>query len=365
MSAIYRVGIIGHTGRGNYGHGLDVVWKGIPRVEVAAVADEHETGRAAARERTGAKTAYADYREMLATEKLNVVAVCPRWIDQHHAMLLACAEHGCHVYMEKPFCRTLEEADEIVRAFEMRHLKLAIAHTNRYTPQLAIARKLIAAGEIGTLLELRARGKEDVRGGGEDLWVLGTHMLDLMRAVAGDPTSCFARLAEGGQPVGREHVREGNEGLGPLAGDAVHAMYAFPEGVYGHFASRRHEAGSPTRFGLRVYGSKGVLEFQSGYLKTAWILKDSSWSPAQSGSRWVPISSNGVGRPETQSDATGGNAAAVKDLLEAIENDRQPKSSLYDARAATEMIAAVFESHRQGGPVSLPLATRQNPLTLL
>ncbi|MBW3539226.1 MAG: Gfo/Idh/MocA family oxidoreductase [Planctomycetes bacterium] len=365
MARTYRVGIIGRTGKGDYGHGLDVVWKEFPNVEVAAVADEHEAGRAAAVKRTGARTGYADYRKMLESEKLDIVAVCPRWIDQHHAMLMACAEHGCHVYMEKPFCRTLAEADDVVRAFDMRHLKLAIAHTNRYTPQLAIARELIAAGEIGDLLELRARGKEDRRGGGEDLWVLGTHMLDLMRAVAGDVESCFAVVTAGGKRIGPGDVREGAEGIGPLAGDGVNAAYAFQSGPLGFFASHRNQAGQPSRFGLRVCGSKGLIEFQSGYLRPAYLLKDPSWSPGRSGAKWQTISSNGVDKPETRNEPHGGNAAAVKDLLEAIESDRPTKSNAHDARAATEMIVAVFESHLQGRPVRFPLENRSNPLTRL
>ena len=43
----------------------------------------------------------------------------------------------------------------------------------------------------------------------------------------------------------------------------------------------------------------------------------------------------------------------------------QPNGSIYDARAAVEMIVAVFESHRLGGPAELPLKNRQNPLTML
>jgi hypothetical protein len=53
------------------------------------------------------------------------------------------------------------------------------------------------------------------------------------------------------------------------------------------------------------------------------------------------------------------------DLFDAIENDRQPKCSVYDARSAIEMIVGVFESHRQGRPVSFPLENRKNPLTML
>ena len=44
----YKVAVIGRTGRGNYGHGLDVVWKDIDGVQIVAVADEDEKGRAAA-----------------------------------------------------------------------------------------------------------------------------------------------------------------------------------------------------------------------------------------------------------------------------------------------------------------------------
>jgi predicted dehydrogenase len=363
----YRVGIIGRTGQGNYGHGLDTVWADVPRTEVVAVADEHEGGRAAVAKKTGAKAAYADYRRMLAKERPDIVAIGPRWIDQHHAMATACAEHGCHVYMEKPFVRTLEEADDVVRAFEMRHLKLAIAHQTRYCPVLDTAIKLVADGAIGDLLEIRGRGKEDARGGGEDLWVLGSHVMDMMRAFCGDAAICYATVTVEGRPITRSDAYDGNEGIGPLAGDTVNATYAFSGRVTGYFASHRRKEGRPTRFGVQIFGSKGVLEFYMGYLTTAYVLKDSSWSPGRSGAKWQPISSAGVGRPEPRDDAglPGGNVAAVLDLLDAIENDRQPKCGMYDARATVEMIAAVFESQRVGGPVALPLENRRSPLTML
>lgn len=363
----FRVGIIGHTGRGNYGHGVEQVWKKIPETEVIAVADPHPGGRAKAVKETGAKSGYADYREMLDKEKFDIVAVCPRWIDQHHAMLMAAAEHGCHIYMEKPFTQTLEQADEVVNALDMRHLKLGIAHIAHYTPQLAHVKKLIADGAIGEVLELRARGKEDRRGGGEDLWVLGSHMLDLMRAVAGDVEWCFARVTANGEPITAKDVVDGAEGLGPLAGDGIDAMYGFENGIRGHFASHRNMAGKPSRFGLMIYGSQGVIELPSGFLETAWLLKDSHWASGPTKSEWQPISSNGLNQPETRTDRgyTGGHPAAVNDLIEAIQTDRQPVCSAKDARAATEMILAVWESQRQNAPVKLPLENRQHPLALL
>ena len=92
-----RVGIIGATGKGDYGHGVDVAFTKLPNVEIVSLADEHEGGREAARKRSNPKRTYSDYREMLAKEELDVVAICPRWIDQHHDMILAAAQAGCHI----------------------------------------------------------------------------------------------------------------------------------------------------------------------------------------------------------------------------------------------------------------------------
>lgn len=368
MADQYRVGIIGHTGRGNYGHAIDTVWGHVERARVIAVADPHEMGRAAARERVKAERTYADYREMLAAEKLDIVAVAPRWLNEHHDMVVAAAEAGCHIFMEKPFCRDLTEADEMVRACEMRHVKLAIAHQTRWTPTLDVAVKEIKNGIIGEILELRGRGKEDARGGGEDLWVLGSHIMDLMRVFAGDPTTCTAVVYENGEPITAKNVKEGNEGIGPLAGDHVQATYTFPNGVTGFFASKRRKGGDPSRFGLQVFGTEGVLEFLTGHIGRCHVLRDPSWSPGRSGRNWENISSNGVGELETlpNTGLEGGDLLAVNDLIDCIENpDRQPRCSMYDARWTVEMIAGVFDSHRLGEAVQLPLKNRKNPLTML
>ena len=69
----HRVAVIGRTGRGDYGHGLDVVWRDVPDVDVVAVADDNEAGRAAAAKRLKARAAYAAYRVMLQKERPQVV----------------------------------------------------------------------------------------------------------------------------------------------------------------------------------------------------------------------------------------------------------------------------------------------------
>ena len=370
--AKYRVAVIGHTGRGNFGHGIDRVWLDVPECEIVAVADADEQGRMAAVKRLshGGSTpqAFAEYDQMLTKTKPDIVAVCPRHLDQHHAMILAALESGAHVYAEKPFCRTPAEADELVSACEKQKRKLAIAHQTRWSPKLHVVRQMIEDGAIGDIVELRGRGKEDRRGGGEDLWVLGSHVLNLMQYFGGDPTACSARVLWQGKPVTKDDVFDGPEGIGPLAGDNVAAMYELPDGVMGYFNSVRNAGpGGTSRFGLRIYGTKGCIDVLTGHLPPMHYLPDPLWAPGRSSKEWLPISSAGPAKEEPMQDRGlhGGNVLAVKDLIAAIEEDRQPECNVYEARWTVEMIAGVFESHRQGRPVKLPLENRDNPLTKL
>ncbi len=367
--AKYRIGVIGHTGKGNYGHGMDRVWLDVPRTQIVAVADADAKGLASARKRAKVDKAYGDYRKMLAEQKPDIVAVCPRWLDQHRDMVVAAANTPSvkGIYMEKPMCRSLEEADEMIAACRKRQVKLAIAFQTRYSPKLNTIKQLIEDGAIGTVLEYRGRGKEDRRGGGEDLWVLGTHIFNLIHYFAGEPKWCFAQVRQNGKPITKKDVRNGPEGIGPLAGDSVQAMYRMADDRTAYFNTNKDQRGSPSRFGLQIFGSKGIIEMFTGHIAPAAILADSSWSPGRTKSRWKPISSAGIDKPEPIKDGGlhGGNILVVNDLIDAIEEDREPEASIYEAVTSTEMIVACFESQRTGGPVKMPLKNRKNPLEML
>src|SRR4051794_1332762 len=356
----YRAAVIGRTGRGDYGHGLDVAMANQPKLTLVAVADEDPKGLAAAAKRLKVEKTYADYRAMLDREKPQFVAVAPRWIDCHREMIVACAERGIHVFCEKPMAPTLADCDAIVAACERSHTKLALAFQTRYSPRYERVRELIAAGAIGEVLELRGRGKEDRRGGGEDLMVLGSHIMDLFRGLMGEAAWCFARVSEGGKPIGSGQVRQGAEGLGPLAGDRIDAIYGFADrSAVAYFATARpKEPGR--RFGIQVLGSRGRIELGTGWRPEAFLLPDPAWSEAAGRSKWLEITSAGVGKPEplAENQLTEANRVIVTDLIRAVETDSQPRASGYDGRAAIEMILGCYASQVCGGLVALPLAER-------
>lgn len=366
-----RACVIGHTGRGNYGHGLDLCFQRIPGVTVAAVADPDEKGRAAAARRIGVERAYADWREMLKKEKPDVLSVGPRWVEHRVEMLTAAAEIGAHVYMEKPVALNLEEADRIVAAADKHGTKIAVALQSLLAPALLHVREQLRNGVIGDFLEMRTRGKEDRRAGGEDMMVLGTHCMYHMRFFAGPASWCSARVTQEGRDITRKDRRPATEPLGPVAGDTIHASYAFGEGIQGHFASQkiRGNAKGPGgrrpfgRFQITLYGSTGVLHLPISQDPKAWLLRDPLWAPGRTGSKWEPLPDAPDNRdPSGLSGTAAANKRIVEDLLRAADEGRNPVAGIREGRAALEMIHAVYASHLSGARAALPLKDRAHPL---
>ena len=364
------VAAIGHTGRGNFGHGLDTVWLHLSEAEVIAAADPDQAGLAAELKKLNIERGFRDYRQMLAEVRPDIVAVCPRHADQHRDMVVACAQAGVKgIYIEKPFCRTPAEADEMKAACDEHKVKLAVAHRNRYHPTLEVIDRLIADGKIGRLLEIRGRGKGDRRGGAEDLWVLGTHVLNLMAYFCGAPTSCSGVLLQDGRRINRHDVKEGAEGLGPMGGNEVHARYEMSRGVVGYFDSIANDGTKSAGFGLQLVGSEGIVNIQCDKHPLAWLCPGNPFEPTTKPRPWIPISTAGVGLPEPRGDLSelvSHHGAPARDLVLSIREDRQPVCNLAEGALTVEMVCAVFESHRLGSQaVEFPLKERQNSLTNL
>lgn len=365
----YKAGVIGHTGHGNFGHGLDTVWNAFEFVEVAAVADPDDDGRKKAMEANGAKRGYRDYREMLEKEKPDVVSIGPRWMDQRVEMVTAAAEAGAHIYLEKAFARDLVEADQMVSVVQKNEVKLQIAHQMRGSPFARAVKDLLDSGELGTIQEIRIRGKEDRRAGGEDLMVLGSHVCDLTRMFLGDPKWVFAHVTQDGEEISAGDVREATEPLGPIAGNQIAAMVAFDNSVHAYFGSKASEQTHPSRFGTYIYGSKGVVFVPNAIYPAGqpYILRSPSWLPLE-GKGWekVPAKADIPGMSMIRGEGREiANALMVLDLFEAIETGKKPFCSEVDGRWTIEMISGIYESQKSGGPARFPLRERRHPLNTL
>jgi predicted dehydrogenase len=224
---------------------------------------------------------------------------------------------------------------------------------------------MVRRGEIGDIQEIRGRGKEDHRAGGEDLMVLGSHICDVMRIFLGDPKWVFAHVQDEGEELAAAHVRTATEPLGPEAGRQIAAMFAFEGGEHGSFSSKDTEHTHPWRFGTYLYGSKGVIFLPNAIYPNGqpWILRSAGWVP-EGGVTWEPIS---LDRSDSHEDEgyDVANKLMVLDLLDAIDKDRKTACNEIDGRWTIEMISGIYRSQIEGKPVTFPLADRSWPLDAL
>jgi predicted dehydrogenase len=357
MQTTLRAGAIGHTGRGNFGHRLHLPYQEIERTDMVAVADPDAAGRAQAQSDSGAAQGYADYREMLASESLDLVSVCPRFVDRHEEMLLDCIQAGCSIYCEKPMAADLASADRVIAAADAAGVKIAVAHQGLYLPQIHALRRLLEDGLIGQVLAVHATGKQDRRGGGEDMLVLGTHLFSTMQFLFGEPEWVAARVLAEGHELSAADVREAEEPVGPIAGDDVRSSFSFASGVYGTFVSRANHAGGGKGYGTVIVGETGRLAI-GGNSSSLRLSREEAWSPWASDPNWEIL--------DVPTEAlAAGNRLAILDLIEAVDEDRQPISSARIARTSLELILGAYEGQITGGRVRLPAVERSHPLERL
>ena len=359
----FRAAIIGHTGKGDYGHGLDVIFQGRSDVQVVAVADSDPGGRARAAEKCGALRQYENWRKLLETEKPQLVCIAPRQTPLRREMLLESLNTGAHIICEKPFVRSPADGDEVLALADQKHLKIAVMHQMRLAPAVVHLKKKLDQGLIGDLVEMHAWGKQDSRAGGEDLLVLGVHLFDLMRLFAGEPSWCTARVLQKGREATLADARKPTEDIGPVLGDEINAQFAFDDGVCGTFTSRarlRDHAGS---WGLELIGSKASARILADIWPRVFISHTDKWSDAGRVEQWRPIEDDPANQASADQRSTAlANTRIVDDWLGAIRQDRQPICSGANGAKAIEMVMAVWRAGLSGSRVSLPLSKRGHAL---
>ena len=114
-------------------------------IEISAICDNAPGRAEEVAAFVGGAEAYDDMLERTSAEV--VVILTPP--TSYYPLVLAGVEAGKHVYVEKPFCRHLEEADRLVEAAHRKAVHLMAAPTLLLDPSADIIRRLIDEGAIG------------------------------------------------------------------------------------------------------------------------------------------------------------------------------------------------------------------------
>ena len=149
------------------------------RVELVAGSSRDEGRRIRFTESTGIQPTYADWREMIEKEKLDIVSVAT-YAPFHAEITVACAEQGTRaIYCEKPTATTLPDAERMVQACDDADAILVINHNRRFMHSHRRLRALIADGAIGELTSCT------LQWGAGRLGNVATHQFDALRMLTG------------------------------------------------------------------------------------------------------------------------------------------------------------------------------------
>lgn len=375
-----KVCIIHETGNGRLGgHFIENAFLGLPGVEIAAIADSNKD-RTVADYIPRPAQRYYDYKEMVVKEKPDILVLASRLPEEHFEQIDFAMEHHCHVLTEKPFVADLIQADYLISKAAEQNIQIAVAHLGRFSPIFQTMKKMITAGDIGQILSCNLRGKEDNRGGGEDMMVLGSHLLDMAVYLFDHPLEVYSDIRINGRTITSRDIIPTDEPIGLTAGDDVTTFYRFPGNIKTIFESRRGmvKRDVATRLGIVVTGTQASIAVRFENNRSLRICRNFP-TPNEDESRFeevfvaTPPEIPGAAPIDYKqcvlNPANAGhryyadnNRRIAWDLLQSIERNRPLLSSATDAIWSLEMIIGAYRSAVERHPLTFPLIERKHPL---
>jgi myo-inositol 2-dehydrogenase/D-chiro-inositol 1-dehydrogenase len=171
---------------------------GLDGIRVVAVADEVAEARSAVATALGGVPQCADLEALVDQHELDAVAVCVP-AEAHTEVVLRALDAGKHVFVEKPLCLLLQDANEIRRRVEETGRALMVGFNLRHHPLVREGTAMIRSGALGQVVALQSTfaSSFDYRGqalpwrfsrerGGGALIEMASHHFDLWRLLLDD-----------------------------------------------------------------------------------------------------------------------------------------------------------------------------------
>lgn len=162
------------------------VYDEIDNIKLVAVADPNEKDGKKIAKKHGCKW-YADYKEMIKKEKLDLVSVAVP--TQHHALVaIDCLNKKIHCLVEKPIASSVEEGKKVIAAAKKNNVKLMIGHIERFNPAVIELKKRMDNKELGKVFKIDVHRVGPFPFRIRDVGVvidLATHDIDIMRYLTG------------------------------------------------------------------------------------------------------------------------------------------------------------------------------------
>src|SRR6185437_3112273 len=336
---------------------------------LAAISGRDKAATLAAADRLGWAAAETDWRALIARDDVDLIDICAPG-DLHAPIAIAALEAGKHVLCEKPLANTLAEAAAMNAAADAAYdggARAMIGFNYRRVPALALARRLVEQGRIGTLRHFRTVYLQDwladaaapmtwrmqaERAGSGALGDLGAHIVDLARFLTGDEISGVSALN-----ATFVDSRPWADGSGPgtvTVDDAVLFTARLASGALASFEATRYATGRKNGLRVELNGSAGSLAFDLERLNELEFFSVADSGGDVSGFRRVLVTE--PTHPYLSAWWPPGHTLGwehtfthqARDLLTAVADGDQPSPSFADGLAVQRILDAVQRSAANG-----------------
>ena len=384
MARELRVGMVGYKFMGRaHSHAfvdIPVMFKPAATPVLQAICGREEAGVRAAQAEYGWKSYETDWRVLVARDDVDVVDVATP-TNSHAEIAIAAAEHGKHVFCEKPLAMDLPQANAMLEAAERAGVKHQTGFNYRRLPAVMLMKRMIEDGRVGTIRHFRAQYLQDwivdpdfplvwrldksIAGAGV-LGDLGAHVIDLARYLVGEVTSvvCLMETFIKERPL----VAEAAGGLGAAAGqergevtvdDTAIFMARFASSAVGSFEVTRFATGRKNYETIEINGSEGSLAFNLERLNELGYY---SRSDAEGEQGFRTILATEPTHPYLDHWWPPGHIIGWEhshihqmfELCDAIGQNRMPEPSFVDGARCQAVLEACAQSAESGSWVDVP-----------
>jgi len=292
---------------------------------------------------------YIDYKEMVEKERPELVAICTE-SGKHASIAIFCIEHGCNCIIEKPIALSISDADAIISASIKHHIKVCACHQNRFNKSVQIIREAIDMNRFGRLFYGTAhvrwcrdheyydraswRGTWEQYGGA--LMNQCIHNIDLLRWMMGGEVEEVVGMTD---RLNHNYIEAEDFGI---------ALIKFKNGSYGIIEGTTDIYPKNLEETLYIFGEKGTIKAggQSVNVIEEWRFSDMLDDPIEVKARFHENPPNIYGY---------GHTPLYADVINAIQQDRQPYVNAMEGKRALELVLAIYQSAAEGKSVKLPI----------
>lgn len=323
---------IGVVGTGSMGKNHARVCSELEQIELVGISDSNKNTAKKVAEKFDIK-AFTDYKVLLKEVDCVIIAT-PTFT--HFDIAMDAINNGKHILVEKPVCDTVENGKILIDKANDAGVVFAVGHIERYNPVVSFMKQALNTGQFGELIAISSKRVSNFPGRIRDVGVIfdfGVHDIDVMRYLAGEVTSVYAKAGQFNNKIKYE--------------DHATIILNFTNGLCGVVEVNWLTPMKVRKLSLTCDKSFVEADFINQSIKTS----TSSFDTIDDANLYNVAIQNEMKTMELQKKEPLKNE--ISDFVDAVVNNKKPLVTGYDGVKAVEVAEAAVKSAKIGKVITV------------